>query len=329
MKFLIIRLSSLGDVIHTLPILNELREKYPSAQIDWLTSNKGHEILSLIKGIDNLYLVSSATIKRLQKERYDFVIDVQGLFKTAFIGKLIQGRTFVGFKNTREFAHLFYDKKVDVGNLFNTREHITDLNLKLVSSITQRPLSKVNFSIPKLTNLNKTISLPDNALIFPATTWKSKHWLNDYWFEVINNIHKKYNVSILAPAQDQTKLNPLVKKLESNQIKFNNLIGKTDLKDLIYLIQNSKLVVGLDSAGLHLASAIKNDYGMPEVLGIYGPTSSFRNGPYNMIENGLYLKDLECIPCRKKICPLEHNNCMKELLPEYVISKINTLAEIC
>ena len=77
-------------------------------------------------------------------------------------------------------------------------------------------------------------------------------------------------------------------------------------------------VIGLDSAGLHLASAIKNDYASCEVIGIYGPTSPYRSGPYGSIQNCLYLADLECIACRKKKCPLGHHRCMGDITPEQV-----------
>lgn len=325
MKFLIIRLSSLGDVIHSLPVLNGLRRSYPSAQIDWLTGEKGIELLSLIKEINTIHIFSPETILKLQKENYDYVIDVQGLFKTAFAGKLCMGKKLIGFKNTREFADVFYDEKVDVGNLFNTKTHIVDLNLKLISNLNK--VNKVNFFIPEVHDSNIDLSSDKkSALLFPSTTWESKHWESDYWFDLIKDIHCDYNVSILAAKSEKEKLAPLTNKLLKNNINFNDLIGKTSIKDLIFLIQKSSLVVGLDSAGLHLASAIKNDFGSPKVIGIYGPTSVFRNGPYNCIENSLYLSDLTCLPCKKKICPLKHHDCMKKLVPSNVISKINSLS---
>jgi len=322
MKFLIIRLSSLGDIIHTLPVLNALRKSYPNAQIDWLTGDKGIEILSLIKEIDTLHIFTSEVVQKLQKENYDYVIDVQGLLKTALAGKLCLGKKLIGFKNTREFAHIFYDEKVDVGNLFKTKTHIVDLNLQLISSLNKT--KEVKFLIPKICESSIIInsSGKKSALLFPSTTWDSKHWENDYWFELIKEISGEYDISILASKSEIDKLSYLTNKLSENNIEFNNLIGKTSIKDLIYLIQRSNLVIGLDSAGLHLASAIKNDFGSPNVIGIYGPTSILRNGPYKSIENSLYLSELNCLPCKKKICPLKHHDCMKKLLPGYVVDKL-------
>ena len=92
MKFLIIKLSSLGDIIHSLPLIYKLRQSYPDAQIDWLTGEKGIELLSLIKEINNVYLLNLKNIFQIQKQKYDYVIDVQGLFKTGFLSKLCFGR---------------------------------------------------------------------------------------------------------------------------------------------------------------------------------------------------------------------------------------------
>ncbi len=331
MRFLIVRLSSLGDIIHTLPIVYKLRQSYPDAQIDWLVGEKGIELLTLINEIDNVYLLSLKNIFLIRKQNYDYVIDVQGLFKSAFISKLCKGKSVIGLKNTREFADIFYDKKVDAGNLFQTDKHIVDLNLGLIDDlVNSRRLapgsqsSKINFLIPQILepDNNYVLQVVNNknkkVLIFPATTWESKLWKMDYWFELVKNISTDFQVYICASKDDLDFIKSLINKLDLNKVNYINLIGKTNIKDLIYLIQNSALVIGLDSAGLHLASAIKNDYSLPEVIGIYGPTSPYRSGPYGLIQNCLYLSELECIACRKKKCPLGHHKCMEDITPEQV-----------
>ncbi len=333
MKFLIVRLSSLGDIVHTLPVVNYLRLVNPNAQIDWLVGPKGYDLLKLIPEINNVYLLSYRNIKLIQKEKYDFVIDVQGLFKSGFLSKLAFGKKTIGFKNTREFAHIFYDEKVDVGHLFKTKNHIVDLNLKLVSTIGNRSNQEgVKFSIPKLNNLSNEdlMQIVDfkkkYILVFPGTTWTSKMWSIKHWYELISKLSKEHEVLVCASLSDMVYLKPLVDELDSNSIKYTNLIGKTNLKDLIYLIQKSNLVIGLDSAGIHLASAIKNDYGIPQVIGLYGPTSPYRTGPYNMIQNCMFLSDLNCIACRKKTCPLGHHKCMEEIMPSSIERLVGQMA---
>lgn len=319
MKFLIVKLSSLGDIIHTLPIVHVLRENYPLAQIDWLVGKKGFELLSLIKELDNIYLPTLKDLSIIQKQNYDYVIDVQGLFKSAFLSKISFGKSVIGFEGAREFANIFYDKKINVGDLFKTKKHIVDLNLELISFLNQNQVSNsIKFLIPKI-NKSKDFQITRPSIaIFPATTWESKLWPMNYWFELIKEISKDFKVYLCASNTDLPVVEDLLDKLDLNQVVYKNLVGKTAIKDLIYLIQNVGLVIGLDSAPLHLASAIKNDYGYPELIGIFGPTSPKRNGPYNSPDSCLYLSELECIACRKKVCPLGHHACMNNIVPSFV-----------
>ena len=145
----------------------------------------------------------------------------------------------------------------------------------------------------------------------------------DYWFELIKKMSTEFQIYLCAAKKDLFFIQPLVDQLDLNKINYINLIGKTKIKDLICLIQNVDLVIGLDSAGLHLASAIKNDYASCEIIGIYGPTSPYRSGSYGSIQNCLYLADLECIACRKKKCPLGHHKCMGDILPSTVFQLLN------
>ncbi len=335
-KFLLIRLSSLGDIIHSLPIVYKLRQSFPDAQIDWLVGEKGLELLRLINEIDNVYLLNLKNISLIQKQNYDYVIDVQGLFKSAFISRLCMGKKVIGFKNTREFADIFYDQKIDAGHLFKTRKHIVDLNLELISHLSDKNKSETKFVIPKILKpdtqgileMDKNKDCP-KIVIFPSTTWESKLWNMDYWFDLINKVSNDFQIYVCAARSDLNIIKPLINKLELHKVNYKNLIGTTTIKDLIYLIQNVDLVIGLDSAGLHLASAIKNDYSSCEVIGIYGPTSPYRSGPYGLIRNCLYLSEMDCIACRKKKCPLVHHNCMNNILPSMVFELVNDKSGKC
>ena len=210
MKILIIKLSSLGDIIHTLPLVHQLRQHYPEAQIDWLVGNKGLEILLLINELNNVYPLNLKSLQAIQKQNYDYVIDVQGLLKTAILARLTFGKKLIGFKNTREFADIFYDEKANVGNLFDTKTHIIDLNLKLISNLIKQERSqipKIKFSIPKIYNpdnqkLLEIKSKKKKVLAFPSTTWESKLWPINYWYELLNIISKDFHVILCASQND-------------------------------------------------------------------------------------------------------------------------------
>lgn len=321
MRFLIVRLSSLGDVIHSLPLVYLLKKNFPDSKVDWLTASGCKELLSLISEIDNVYLPSDLSL--VQSFKYDYVIDVQGLFKSALLSKLCFGKKTVGFKGAREFAHLFYDKKIDAGDLFNTTRHIVDINKELILWLLKSQITETRFLIPKINQphnkgLFRNLEHEKAVVVFPGTRWESKMWEINYWFDLISDLSCDFQIYLCASANDLKYIGALTQRLNAAKIRYVDLTGKTTIVDLIFLLQNTKLVIGLDSFGLHLASAIKNDYNLPEVIGIYGPTSPLRSGPYNQTNNCLYLSELDCTPCKKKKCPLGHHNCMNSLIPVYV-----------
>ncbi len=337
-KFLIVRLSSLGDIVHTLPVVNQLQQNHPDSQIDWLTGKESLRFLSLVDGINNIFLPTINDLIKIINNKYDYVIDVQGLFKSAFLSKISCGTRVVGFKGTREFADVFYDVKVNAGHLFKTNKHIVDLNLELITSLAENVSKNIRFLIPKIKSsfLSEHIEGVKNRkkiIVFPGTRWQSKQWSLNYWYELIESLSKNHKIFFCAATGDLSYLGDLISRLNMNNIDYVNLAGKTSFSDLIFLIQNSDFVIGMDSFGLHLAAAVKNDYGYPDIVGIYGPTNPARSGPYGQTENCLYLSKLECIGCRKKICPLKHNACMNNIVPEYVLeivnSKIGTKPKIC
>lgn len=331
-KFLIVRLSSLGDIVHTLPLVHKLKTYFPNSQVDWLVGKGCYELLSYISEIHNVFLPTLKDLLVIRNSLYDYVIDVQGLFKSAFLCRLARGKKIIGFKLSREFSHLFYDERVDLGDLFNTRRHVVDLNLELLNKIANNQSYKVKFLIPRVERPdNKNLVNIDNnsIIVFPSTRWESKMWPSEYWFDFVSEISKSSKVYICASLKDLRQISDLISKLNKFKIPYISLIGKTNIKDLMYLIQNIKLVVGMDSFGLHLASAIKNDYESPEVIGIYGPTSPYRNGPYSGDpKDYLYLSDLECIGCRKRKCPLGHHKCMKDILPSMVLEKVYSKLDV-
>ncbi len=332
MKFLIVRLSSLGDIVHSLPLVNQLKRYDNNSQIDWLVGYSGYEFLSHIKELNKIYLPND--ISTIQKQKYDYVIDVQGLFKSALLSRLSCGKETIGFKRAREFAYVFYDTKIETGDLFKTKRHVVDLNLELISKFKNEANSKVKFLIPKIDFLSneeflRAINLKSNKVksmvVFPGTTWESKLWIVEYWLDLLSEISHDFKIYLCASNKDGEYIKKLTEKLNSHSVSYCNLAGKTSFSDLIYLIQRSDLVIGMDSFGLHLASAIKNDYGYPEIIGIFGPTSPHRNGPYNLAKSYLYLSELKCIACRKKTCPLGHHKCMNNIVPRHVYEMIYSI----
>ena len=110
---LILRLSSLGDILHTLPAFADLRSAFPKSKIDWLVSGKHRFLVSAVRGIDSVRVLESAghlprLVRDLRRQRYDFCIDFQGLLKSAALGFMSGARTRLGFSRSlaREFPAL-------------------------------------------------------------------------------------------------------------------------------------------------------------------------------------------------------------------------------
>ena len=148
-RFLIIRLSSLGDIIHTLPAFSALRKKFPQAKITWIVEEKGREILELVPGIDRIvdikmkrlhpgskkFLEEFSNIKKKIRDKDQVVLDFQGLIKSGFLAKLSKAKIKTGFHkhNLKEpLASLFYtDRLAEISE--NT--HVISKNMKLLSLV--------------------------------------------------------------------------------------------------------------------------------------------------------------------------------------------------
>jgi heptosyltransferase-1 len=339
-KLLIIRLSSIGDTIHGLPVLSAIKQTYPQARVSWLVEKESSFLLQGNPLLDKVFIFDKESLKKggislktmlaardlistLRKEHFDIAIDLQGLLKSGILTYLSGARRRTGFKNTRECSEIFLTEKIDAGNLFAPDEHIILKNLKLAEYLGARDYN-ITYPLPpettetrqKLDNLLKALNpeLPVVILI-PSTLWKSKLWLTSYWQELVSFLTGKTNI-IFTGSQKDT---PLIKEITDNidSKYFIDLTGKTSLVDLPGLFRRANLTIGVDTGPIHIAVAAEKS----EIIAIMGPTAAGRTGPINHTSMSA---DLPCIPCNKKQCPLpskHYMQCMKSITPDKVISK--------
>ena len=197
-NFLIIRLSSLGDIIHTLPAFAALRKGYPAARITWVVEKAGKEILDLVSGIDRIVVRGEKGWIRAIRGGSGTAIDFQGLLKSAVITRLSGARTRLGFsgKNLREpAASVFYTDRLEP---FPEDGHVIDKNLKLLSRV---GLAAGGYRIPdrpsrepppirrgiRLAGLGRN---PGQKLVLcnVGAAWESKRWAAERWIELIERI---------------------------------------------------------------------------------------------------------------------------------------------
>lgn len=322
-KILIIRLGSLGDILHALPAFAGLRASFPNAKIDWLVGKNAEFLLSAIPGIDTVRVLDTdalgqspmswaawnqawRVIQDLRSQHYDFSLDLQGLMKTAFIGALSGSRTRLGFskKLVREPpAHWFYHQTLrEPGRQL----HVLILNQMLAELIGAHSLNPtLNFLVPE-EDLRRVDSLPANerlkdfVVINPGGGWPTKRW-----------DPKRYGD--LAAKIQETGL-PVVVTTGPGEEAFFDIIAERcgnvpprhlqlSFLQLIPLLRKAHLLIGGDTGPFHLACAL----GTP-VVGIFGPASPVRNGPWRAGDE-VVIHRLPCSFCYKRSCPTK-NECM-------------------
>ncbi len=290
MKILIIKLSSIGDLVHTIPSYHALKKNLKDlgieAQIDWLV----YENLapSLYRSIEKENLVTiknrklSQVIKKALdlKQQYDYVIDLQGLFKTALISKIIAPNSNYGFRKPREeWARYFYKDSFCNYKSISSKKHVLDQNLELIASFFKSVFKK-EFQTSVEFGLNHSLksNTQKNLCIIPCTSWESKHWSKKKWQSLIENFQSNdLNLYMTGAKSDLDKL----KEIASSSKKKIEIVTDKKLEELYDFYSTMDYVIGVDTGPLHIAAAsLYKDRATKKVVGIYGPSSGSRSGPY-------------------------------------------------
>ncbi len=274
MRVLILKPSSLGDVVHGLRVVSQVKFQHPDATIDWVIKKQLQGIVEVSGLVGNFYLFERGEglwnylrlASHLRKKSYDYVLDLQGLLRSACLTKLTKGDKKLGRADGREFSTLFYDS---IGERDRSiRIHAIDRMLPFLTSL---GISEFDESLPLQFSgsslngkLKKLLLGKKNVLLFPESRRKEKVW--------------PFFQDLAVMLSSDSKLRVVVAGEESRRNDFSeclDLRGKVPLNELPALIGHADLVVSNDSAPLHVASAM----GRPSVS-LFGPTDPVRYGPY-------------------------------------------------
>ncbi|MDH4099975.1 MAG: glycosyltransferase family 9 protein, partial [Nitrospirota bacterium] len=272
-NILIIKLSSLGDVVHALPALRALRLKFPSARISWLV-NRGLE--GILEGNPDLDEIIRFDRKRwgqwrdcgamgelksfvlgLRDRSFDLVLDLQGLLRSGVLAALTDAPVRVGFTNARELSPLFYTHKVPVPE---DDIHAVDRYL-LATSFLGANLDDAVF--PVAVNHADEVWAEDELgrlgitrppiLVNPSARWITKQWSLDRFAEACRVLSADgYPVVLIGGGEDTERCHRL---RELAGLPLTDLSGKTTLKQLVALMRRSSLLLTNDSGPMHLAVA--------------------------------------------------------------------------
>ncbi|MEK6675168.1 MAG: lipopolysaccharide heptosyltransferase II [Planctomycetota bacterium] len=339
---LIVKPSSLGDVIHAFPVLHGLRTRYPKAKIDWLISTpfapllQGHSDLDEVLPFDrSLYsrVVSNPKaavaflrfLRNLQRQRHDLVVDLQGLFRSGFLSFASRAPVRIGFSDSREGAWLFYTHRIPRGEI---NVHAVDRNYRVARILgfedvpVEFPMAVRSEAKAQVESFLKPTMIGESlgplVGVVPGARWETKMWSPERFSRVIDRIHGDHSarVVLLGGSGDVS----LCEKIAADcSVPALNLAGQTTLDQLVAAIDRCDLVLCQDSAAAHIAAGL----GRPLVC-LVGPTNPHRTGPYKRFQD-VVRHDVECSPCylrRLSQCPHEQK-CMSDLEVDRVVEAVS------
>ncbi len=303
-SILLVRLGSMGDIIHSLPLAAALRRMLPGCELGWAIDEHWAELLCApgyprmgARGpqrplIDKVYgfrlrawrrrPLSLRTISELHQvvgvmrsTRYPLVLDMQGSIKSAVVSHLARGRPIVGFDNPRERgADAFYDRRAEAVPM---SVHMVERNLSLTRAVTGEPAGEPHFELPHCPaaeewaeHFLREQGIRGFLLMNPGAGWGAKQWPPERFAEVARRLAERELVALLNFGPGEEELVEEVSRLSGGAAR----PVQGSLSQLIALARRARLAIGGDTGPIHLAAAL----GTP-VVGLYGPTNPGRNGP--------------------------------------------------
>jgi lipopolysaccharide heptosyltransferase I len=290
-RFLIVRLGSLGDVIHAIPAAAALRRRYPEGRIDWLVDPGYVPLLNLVSGLDARIPLDPrgpapamlSAIVQLRRVRYDATLDLQGLLKSAVLARAAGGRQTIGFTKAhlREpGARLFYSATVDPGDA----THVVEKNLRLVAAIGVTD-TRVMFplEVPRTDTAAGAagqFGRDGYVLLNPGAAWPNKRWPAPRFGELAAAIHERRGLRSLViwGPGEQVIAEAVAAASRGAAI----VAPPTSIEDLFAIAQGASLMVSGDTGPLHIGGSV----GTPTVS-LFGPTRWERNGPWSAADEAI------------------------------------------
>ena len=288
MRLLIVRLSSLGDCVHAIPVAAALRRTFPDADLHWLVDARYRELVELVPVVTRVVTIDTGSlgrltgvirlIRELRGRHYDVVIDAQGLWKSAVIARLCGARRVVGFDadQVRERgAARLYTSAVSAETV-----HVVEKNLALAvhlgakSGAPEFPIAEAASDAPagarEALGVDATAGF---AILNPGAAWPSKRWAPAGYGALARRLRDRHalrSIVTWGPGEEE-RAGAVIAASDGASA----LAPATSVADLVALARAATIVVGGDTGPFHIAAAV----GTP-VVGLYGPSDPARNGPW-------------------------------------------------
>ncbi len=347
MNILIVKLSAIGDVVHTLPALCALRRHYPRARITYLVEEAAADLVRGHAALDRVlvsrrkqWLRGLRTSRRryhlrqirrfvhdLRDTRYDLVFDFQAALKGAMLIALTRGRRKIGFDRGMvhsEHSHLFLNERIPPVSM---EIHALRRYLMLVEAVGV-PEGPVEYRIPvreadrrEVRRLLSQQGCGDRralVAINPVAQWPTKLWGEHAFAAAADALQDALGVDIVFTGGRGDR-DTVARIRRDMNARSADLAGRTRLTTLAALYERADAVISTDTGPMHLAAAV----GTP-VVALFGPTAPWRTGPYGdghaVVRTGIH-----CSPCFRRSCPLPVRVCMADIRPEDVVAAVRSL----
>ena len=350
MKILILKPSSLGDVVQALPVLRLLKRHLPASEIFWWIDSA---LAPLLEGDPDLtglvrferrrwaapqhWPEMLRSVRWMRAQNFDWVIDLQCLARSGAFAWLANGKFLIGLDEVREGARGFYDVAIRRAS-FHT--HAVDWYLAVLPRLGvpvhnhfqwlhERP--DVATAVKRKWPVGiQASACPDGTLkrelqphgarwiaLQPGARWPNKRWPAENFAELVRLLAKDFTgqrFAILGGVEDKP-LGEMISR--GTPERCLNLCGQTSLPEMIEWLRRCELMVTNDTGPMHVAAALSKP-----LVALFGPTEPRRTGPYGHLDSVLRL-DLPCSPCLKSHCGYERpNECLKALTPATVLERV-------
>ena len=344
-KILIVKLSAIGDVVHTLPALNALRKHYPRAHITWLVEEAAAGLLAGHAALDRILISrrkawvaglrtrNRAThikqvltfFKQLRDTRYDLILDFQAALKGAMLIALARGHSRIGFgpgMEHQERSYLVLSRKIPMVSM---EIHALDRGLLMLQALGV-PCDVIEYRLPvdakahghttALINAAPALAGKKPVAINPVAQWDSKLWPADRFAKLADKLIENEAVSVYFTGGrgDRSAIKEIINKMRHPAV---NLAGRTSLIDLAALYQKMACVISTDTGPMHIAAAVNTP-----VVALFGPTAEWRTGPYGS-DHRVVTANCPCRPCFKRTCPSPE--CMRDISVEQVWDQVQVI----
>ncbi len=317
-RILIVRMSALGDIVHALPVLADLRAAYPSVEVDWLADGAYAGVLDLVEGITNRVVVRPGYARALQFMRgrkYDVALDLQGLLKSAAASWLSSARRVIGFETSalrERGAAWFYSETARASGA----THVIEKNRSVLPLVGVRPGPVTfPFCVPASAVATGFSAQAPNGyvLLNPGAGWPNKCWEPARFGAVAARIRDRYALpSFVLWGRGESSLADRV-VAASQGAAFR--APETTLGDLLAASQGAALMLSGDTGPVHLAAALATP-----IVGLYGPTRPERNGPWDPADE-VVSRATTCVCHHKRECQTGRM-CINEISVDEVFAAV-------